>query len=58
LNKRRSFFKDEAGASAVEYSLLLALIAMVVLVGISTLGNTLSRMFISFSTNISTATGS
>jgi len=53
-----SFFKDEAGASAVEYSLLLALIAMVVMGAVTTLGKTLSNMFIGFSDTIVSYTGS
>ena len=49
---------DETGASAAEYSMLLALIAMVVLFSVTNLGQTLSNMFVSFSTAIVGATGS
>jgi len=50
--------KDRSGASAVEYSLLLALLAMVVMVAITTLGQTISNMFISFANTIISYTGS
>ena len=46
-------FKDESGASVVEYSLLLGLIAIVVMVGIMALGQTLSTMFSNFATTVS-----
>jgi Flp pilus assembly pilin Flp len=49
---------DENGASAVEYCLLLALIAMVVLIGVTNLGQTLSNMFVGFANTILTSTGS
>jgi Flp pilus assembly pilin Flp len=49
---------DEAGASAVEYSLFLALIAMVILIAVTNFGQTLSNMFVNFATTITTAMGS
>ena len=39
------FAADEAGASAVEYALLLALIASVIIGSVSTLGKTLFNCF-------------
>ncbi len=45
-------FKDESGASAVEYGLLLGLIAIVVMVGITALGQTLSNLYANFATTI------
>ena len=41
----RDLFKDESGASAVEYSLLLGLIALLIMVAITALGQSLSTMF-------------
>lgn len=51
----KDFFKDEAGASAVEYGLLVALIAVVIIGAVSMLGTTISSMFTSVSNAISTA---
>lgn len=51
----KNFFKDESGASAVEYGLLVALIAVVIIGAVSMLGTTISTMFTSTSNAISTA---
>ena len=48
----RRWWKDEAGASAVEYGLLVALIAVVIITAVSTLGNNLSGKFDSVATTI------
>ncbi len=45
MEKIRNFFKDEAGASAVEYGLLVALIAVVIIAAVSTLGQKISGTF-------------
>ncbi len=45
MEKIRNFFKDEAGASAVEYGLLVALIAVVIIAAVSTLGQKISTTF-------------
>lgn len=37
--------RDEEGATMVEYGLLVALIAMVALVGVTTLGNNLKSLY-------------
>lgn len=39
------FIRDEEGAAAVEYGLLAALIAVVVVVAVSTVGNRLCETF-------------
>jgi len=52
------FLKDESGVSAVEYSLLLALLAMVIMGAVTTLGQSISNMFIGFVTTITSYTGS
>jgi len=55
----KRFLKDESGASAVEYGLLVALIAVVIIGAVTMLGGTISSMFTSVSTAISTgSTGS
>ncbi len=58
LDMLRDVFTEESGASAVEYSLMLGFIALVILVAITQLGQTLSNMFVNFSNTITTATGS
>ncbi len=55
LQKLGEFFKDESGAAAVEYGLLVALIAVVIIGAVTTLGTTLSAKFNSVSTSISAA---
>lgn len=40
-----SMIRDEEGATMVEYGLLVALIAMVALVGVTTLGNNLKSLY-------------
>ena len=42
MDKIKSFFKDEEGASAVEYALLVSLIAMAILIGAATLGTNIN----------------
>ncbi len=49
----RNFFKDESGASAVEYGLLLALIAVVIIGAITMLGQDLSAMFTGVASTLS-----
>lgn len=41
----KSMIRDEEGATMVEYGLLVALIAMVALVGVQTLGTNISSLF-------------
>jgi pilus assembly protein Flp/PilA len=41
----KNFFQEETGASAVEYALLLSLIALVIVTSVTTLGTTLSTRF-------------
>jgi len=48
----KRFFMDEAGASAVEYGLLVALIAVVIITAVTTLGTNLSTKFNSVATSI------
>ena len=42
MDKIMRFFKDEEGASAVEYALLVALIAVVIIGAVTTLGTNVS----------------
>jgi len=41
----KSMIRDEEGATMVEYGLLVALIAMVALVGVTTLGSNLKSLY-------------
>jgi pilus assembly protein Flp/PilA len=45
MERIKNFFKDESGASAVEYGLLVALIAVVIIAAVTTLGTNLSAKF-------------
>jgi pilus assembly protein Flp/PilA len=49
------FLKDESGATAIEYGLIAALIAVVIIAGVSTLGSNLSTKFQSIANNVSSA---
>jgi len=50
--KLHSMLRDEEGASMVEYGLLLALIAMVALAAVQTLGLNLGNFFTNVSTSV------
>lgn len=54
----RRFRKDEKGATAIEYGLLAALIAVAIIATVYALGTNLNAMFKSVSTSISTFTPS
>jgi pilus assembly protein Flp/PilA len=41
----KKFFKDESGASAVEYGLLVSLIAVGIIVAVTALGTSLKGVF-------------
>ncbi|MEA1867742.1 MAG: Flp family type IVb pilin [Thermodesulfobacteriota bacterium] len=43
MDKITSFFKDEEGASAVEYALLISLIAVVIITAVSSLGDSVAN---------------
>lgn len=50
------FLKDESGATAIEYGLIAALIAVVLVTALKAVGDSLSGAFDKISTEISTAT--
>ena len=52
MERIKNFFKDEAGASAVEYGLLVALIAVVIVGAVTLLGTNISGKFQSAATSI------
>ena len=45
------FLKDESGATAIEYGLIVALIAVVIIAAVTAIGGTLNKTF----TNVNTA---
>lgn len=45
MNRFSSFFRSSKGASAVEYALIVALIAVVAIVGITAFGEDLGEFF-------------
>jgi len=51
------FIKDESGATAIEYGLIAALIAVVIIGAVSTLGGQLDAAFTSVSTELAAEGG-
>ena len=49
------FSRDQGGATAIEYGLIAALIAVVIIVGITSTGTNLNSMFSNVATNVSNA---
>lgn len=56
-NLIKRFAQDESGATAIEYSLIAALIGVVLITGATTLGTTISAKFTSIAGSISGAGG-
>lgn len=56
MNTVARFVNDESGATAIEYGLIAALIAVGIIVAATTLGTSLSGLFNSISTRLNTAT--
>ena len=49
------FLKNESGATAIEYGLIAALVAVVIITGLTSLGTSLNTKFSTIAANISTA---
>ncbi len=49
------FVRDESGATAIEYGLIAALIAVVIITAVTTVGNNLSTTFGKVSTGLTTS---
>ena len=49
------FLKDESGATAIEYGLIAALIAVVIISGVTVLGTNLNAKFTDVSTKVAGA---
>ena len=56
MNKLMRFVKDESGATAIEYGLLAAGIALVLITIVISLGSTLNGVFTDINTGIGTIT--
>jgi pilus assembly protein Flp/PilA len=52
LGKIMAFVNDEEGASAIEYGLLVGLIALAIVAGATLLGSSISDMFTRASTKL------
>jgi pilus assembly protein Flp/PilA len=48
----RKFLKDESGATAIEYGLIAALIAVVIITAVTAVGTALSTTFSNISTQL------
>ena len=55
LNKIREFARDEDGASAIEYGLLVALIALAIVAGATALGQGVNTLFNNANTQLGAA---
>lgn len=53
----RTFAKDESGATAIEYGLIAALVSVAAIGALTAMGNSLSTMFNTVSSALSTASG-
>ena len=53
----RTFAKDESGATAIEYGLIAALVSVAAIGALTAMGGSLSDMFNSVSSHLSTAAG-
>ena len=54
MEKLIRFFKDEEGATAVEYGIMVALIAVVIIAAVTLIGQDLVTVFTSVSTSLPT----
>ena len=55
LNRILHFVKDEEGATAIEYGLIAALISVVIIAAVTTVGTNLTGVFTSVATSLSGA---
>ena len=53
----KAFAKDESGATAIEYGLIVALIAVIIVTAVTTLGTNLNLAFTKAGTAVSKAAG-
>ncbi len=51
-NLLKKFFKDESGATAIEYGLIAALVSVAIIGGVSTVGSSTQSTFANVGTEI------
>jgi pilus assembly protein Flp/PilA len=56
IQSMKAFLRDEQGATAIEYGLLVALISLVIVVGAAAVGTNLNALFLKISTCLATPT--
>nr|WP_316654301.1 Flp family type IVb pilin [uncultured Gellertiella sp.] len=54
----KRFIEDEAGATAIEYGLIAALVSVALIAGATALGGQIGTTFNTLATSLQTATGS
>jgi pilus assembly protein Flp/PilA len=52
MSTMRKFFKDESGATAIEYGLIAALVSVAIIAMLSLLGNNLNATFKAVADNL------
>ena len=52
MNRMKALLRDESGATAIEYSLIAALIGVVIITATRTLGTNISAKFQSIANNL------
>jgi pilus assembly protein Flp/PilA len=55
MKQLRNFFKDESAAAAVEYGLMVALIAVVIITAVTAVGKNLSAKFNAIASSVAAA---
>lgn len=55
LNAFKVFWNDDAGATAIEYGLIAALVSVAAIGALTAVGNSLNTMFTSVSNSMNTA---
>ena len=55
MNSFLRFLKDDSGATAIEYGLIAAGIAVAIIAGVNLLGSTLNALFTGISTQVENA---
>ena len=52
MNIAKKFLKDESGATAIEYGLIAALVAVAIVTALTQLGGSLSTLFTNVNTDL------
>ena len=55
LTRIITFFKDDSGATAIEYGLIAALVSVAAIAALTALGGSLNTIFTSIDTSLTTA---